>query len=895
MSTNFGDFVPRARHLEQLSALLERALSGEGQVCFVTGEAGAGKTSLIQAFTRAAQDQFPDLLVVFGDCNAQTGAGDPYLPFREVLGQLSGETDASVAEGVITQENAQRLRAFLRESGDVLIDVGADVLGIFVPGASLLARIGARLLGIGKPEHQAALGQKEIFEQYTEIIRRLTQHRPLIIMLDDLHWVDGASVDLLFHLSRRIEGSRVLIIGTYRPQDLALGRSGERHPLEPVLSELKRYYGDAIIAIEHTDADEQRLFLDALIDSRPNRLDAAFRTALLRHTEGHPLFLVELLRSFQEQGVLAQDSNGFLVLAGKVDWNTLPSRAEGVIESRIGRLHQPLREVLTIGSVEGETFAGEVVARVQDVAERDVIRQLSGELEKQHQLVAAQGAERIGATRISYYRFRHNLFQKYLYGTLDPVERAYLHEDVGQVLEELYGERAESIAVQLAHHFGAAGNAERAAHYGELAGDAASAAYAYGEARLHYVSSLRRLTSLDGTLDARRRRVAVTTKLARVSYLVASPEETLHYLRDAEPVAAALAEESGASADRLLLARVHYWIGRYLFMVNAPKEAITFYRRVLEASPSLGDAELIALPSSVIGRALVSQGYFAQAVPLLRQAVEPLEAIGGTVEWIHTLGFLCSALAGQGEITEALQWSDRALARAREIRSLTHQALSYVHRWAAYMQAGDVPGMLEVGGTLVASAEEAGDHMTLYVGLGFLAWSHAAAGQFQEALATMQRCRARARDLGAQLVVADWFASVDAEIALGLGRPADAAQLAAQAVTMARSLDGVFAEIRAQRVWGQALAATDAPPDDVDAHLASAVRAAEAGGAWPEAARTEAAWAELCEARRDRGAAFAHYRQAAQRATRGMAAEWRGGIAKRLRALRRSVNARDEG
>jgi tetratricopeptide (TPR) repeat protein len=376
----------------------------------------------------------------------------------------------------------------------------------------------------------------------------------------------------------------------------------------------------------------------------------------------------------------------------------------------------------------------------------------------------------------------------------------------------------------------------------------------------------------------------VTTKIARVSYLGASPAQTLKYLRDIEPIAAALPGQAGSSGDPLLLAQVHYWIGRYLFLVNAPREAITWYRKVLEQAPSLGDPELLALPSSVIGRALVSQGYFEQAIPLLRQAVEPLEAIGNTIEWIHTLNFLCSALAGHGEIEEGLQWSDRALARAREIRSPTALSLSYIHRWAAHMHAGDVPAMLQVARTLVASAEEAGDPVTLYVGLGFLAWSQAAAARFPAAQATMQRCRAVADELGTQLVIADWFASVEADIALGLGRPAEALDLAERAVELARSLDGVFAEARAQRAWAQALAATSGSAAQVDARMAASIQAAEAGGALPEIARTQATWAELCHNRGDAAGALAHLRQAHDATSPAMAGDWRDAIMARLRS-----------
>ena len=130
-------FVARERELGQLDSFLNRALDSQGKVCFVTGEAGSGKTALVTEFARRAQEQHKELVVAVGQCDAQTGIGDAYLPFREVLSQLTGDVEAELARGAITQENASRLRGLLRFSGKALVDVGPDLLGLFVPGAGL--------------------------------------------------------------------------------------------------------------------------------------------------------------------------------------------------------------------------------------------------------------------------------------------------------------------------------------------------------------------------------------------------------------------------------------------------------------------------------------------------------------------------------------------------------------------------------------------------------------------------------------------------------------------------------------------------------------------------------------------------------------------------------------
>jgi tetratricopeptide (TPR) repeat protein len=314
--------------------------------------------------------------------------------------------------------------------------------------------------------------------------------QPLIIAIDDLQWSDPSSLDLLFQLARQIENSRVLLVGTFRPEDIAIGRGDVGHPLAPVLGDLKRYYGDIVLDLDQSEA-ERRDFVWALVDAEPNRLDDRFREELLHHTSGQALFTVELLREMRERGDLQKEEDGLWHQRAGFTWEDLPSRVEGVIETRIGRLDSDDRQALHVACVEGETFTSEVIAKVQKIDPRELIQRLSRDMASRHQLIAAEGVQQLGSQRISSYRFKHILFQKYLYSALDEAERSYLHEDVGTALEELYGERAQEISVQLSHHFTQSGNWEKAVHYLLIAGNQAHAASAYREAIDAYTQGLR--------------------------------------------------------------------------------------------------------------------------------------------------------------------------------------------------------------------------------------------------------------------------------------------------------------------------------------------------------------------------------------------------------------------
>jgi len=503
-------FVACVQELEKLGGSFEAALSNKGRVIFVTGEAGSGKTALVQEFAQRVQETYPELIVASGKCNAHAGIGDPYLPFIEILSLLTGDVEAKWTAGVISREHALRLWNLLPLSVKALLDDGQDLINLFIPGAALASRSEAFssrmtywLAGLKKLVDRKSslpadlmLQQSNLLEQYTRVLQDLAKEKPLLLILDDLQWVDPGSASLLFHLGRRIQGNRILILGAFRPAEVALGRGGERHPLEPILHELKRDFGEIEIEAGKTEA---RQFVNDFIDTEPNRLGHKFRETLYGQTKGNPLFTVELLRNMEERGALVRDKDSRWTEGPELNWNALPARVEAVIEERVQRLNKKLREILTIASVEGEEFTAEVVARIQKEEVRELIKLLSGELDKRHHLVSAKGIRQLEKQRLSSYLFQHILFQRYLYNSLDNVERAELHEEVGNILEALYGEQAEEIAVQLARHFLEAGIVPKAIDYLHKAGNKAVRLSAGEEAIAHYNKALELLKNVPET------------------------------------------------------------------------------------------------------------------------------------------------------------------------------------------------------------------------------------------------------------------------------------------------------------------------------------------------------------------------------------------------------------
>ena len=392
--------VAREPELARLDTFLNRALAGACQVCFVVGEAGAGKSTLMEEFIRRAQKNDPQLVAVIGTCEPQAGIHEPYLPFRQILARLTGDVDSKLE--AISRTNADRLKGLARQSAPELVfAVGPFLMNLMLPGSGIAANVAIfaakhtvlkkQLAQFKKTPQRGEIDQAKILEQYTALIAALGKRHPLILILDDLHWADTASLDLLFYLTRHLKQSRVLIVGTYRPNDVALGRAGARHPLESILNELKRYHGDAWIDLGATQQTQGRAFVHALIDTHPNRLNPAFRAAVFAKTKGHALFTIELLRALQERGDLVRDDQGRWVADAALNWDALPARIEGVIAERIARLTPELRELLAVASVEGETFTVQALARVLAIDELDLAKTLARELEQRHQLVRQKG------------------------------------------------------------------------------------------------------------------------------------------------------------------------------------------------------------------------------------------------------------------------------------------------------------------------------------------------------------------------------------------------------------------------------------------------------------------------------------------------------------------------
>jgi DNA-binding SARP family transcriptional activator len=493
-------FVNRQEPLDRMQSALKKVLEGQGQVLLVTGSAGQGKSVLVREFIDQALESQPNLAAASGNSHAYFGSGDPFLPFREILEMLTGQIEHFWEAGTISHDHARRMWRLTAPSAQILVQHGSELIETFVSGASLLQRVSyilreepswvSQLSKLVDRKNRPPLLKEALFQQYCRVVIELSHHVPLIIFVDDLQWADQSSLELFFHLSRQISPAPILLLGAFRPVESSSSMKESSKTLADMVNELRIHGGDILIDLDtYTDI----CFIDDYLDQAPNALGEDFRHHLHQYTRSHPLYTVEMLFDMKKRGDLTKNEAGEWIAADSLNWDHVPPRIEAAIKESLIHLPSVLLDMLKIASVEGERFTAEVLANVKGIDEEQALFSLREELDQQFRLVKADSSRMVNGNRLTRYRFRHILFQKYLYGQLDGVERERLHEQVGEAIENCYAGGIEELSLPLAIHFELAGLIDKAVYYYEAAARHANRFSSYEDAISHFEKALRLL------------------------------------------------------------------------------------------------------------------------------------------------------------------------------------------------------------------------------------------------------------------------------------------------------------------------------------------------------------------------------------------------------------------
>ncbi len=448
LTTRRSSFVGREQELERLSDWFGQALHGTRQVVFISGEAGIGKTSVVEAFLDrlAGADK---LLVLRGQCVEQYGAGEAYLPVLDALGRL-----CRLHRGEFLLEVLLRYApTWLAQLPWLLSD-------------ATLGDVQRRMLGASR---------ERMLREMAEGLEALTQEHPAIVWLDDLHWSDPSTLDLLAFLAKRKEPARLLVIGTYRPVDAIIGQP----PLRSIQRELQLHEQCEELILDYLSETDVRAYLAdrcALVLQRLTSL-------IHQRTDGNPLFMVSVVDALAGAGLLADSGQvrSLQEIEAAVT-GSLAGSLQGFIERQIERLDTEERTVLEAASVAGVEFVVSAVAAGLGKDEEEVEEVCARLAARQQFLRDESGMEWPNETLGTRYRFIHAVYQEVFYAGLPRSRRTRLHQRVGKHLEACQGDRTTEAAAELASHFERGDDLLRAVSYYRQAGENALRRHGYQEA-----------------------------------------------------------------------------------------------------------------------------------------------------------------------------------------------------------------------------------------------------------------------------------------------------------------------------------------------------------------------------------------------------------------------------
>jgi DNA-binding winged helix-turn-helix (wHTH) protein/predicted ATPase len=456
--------VARQAELAQLHQCWTRACQGERQVVCIAGEAGIGKTTLVDAFVAQVAPTAP-VWIGRGQCIEQHGAGEPYLPLLEALGRLGRGADGAHLVALLHQYAPSWLVHL------PALVVEADAMAV---------------------QRRAGEAPRErMLRELAEAVEAMTVVRPLILVLEDLHWSDVSTVEWLAYMARRRDRTGLLLLGTYRPGDAML----QEHPVHRVTQELFRQRHATALPLSYLPEAGVTAYLDQRFETA--QFPEAFARTLYQHTQGHPFFLVAMVDSLLHQGILTQGDQG---------WNWHDDRAAGVaampesvrqlIVQQLDVLSPEEQELLEVASVAGVEFTTAAVAAGVDHT-LETIEARYEALARREQFVQAHHVDTWpDGTITACYRFLHDLYKATAYDRVPASRRMRWHRQIGARLEAGYGSWAPEIAAELAEHFVRGQDIPRAVLYLERAGDNARQRSALHEAATHLQLGLDLLTTL---------------------------------------------------------------------------------------------------------------------------------------------------------------------------------------------------------------------------------------------------------------------------------------------------------------------------------------------------------------------------------------------------------------
>jgi DNA-binding winged helix-turn-helix (wHTH) protein/predicted ATPase len=750
--------VGREVEIRQLQKGLERALRGERQIIFVTGEPGIGKTTVVEAFLDRVVAT-GSLWIARGQCVEHYGAGEAYLPMLDALGRLCRE-----------------------QGGDALLEVlkrYAPTWLVHLPW--LLSEADRDTL----QRRERGATRERMLREMAEVLEALTAQAPLVLNLEDLQWSDYSTLELLSFLAQRRDPARLLLIVTCRP----LERLESGHPLKTIVQELHLRRRCEELPLNFLTEAEVSAYLAARF---PESHLPELARAIYRYTDGNPLFMVNMVDYLLTQGWLVA-VHGQWQLRGGIETVEVgvPESLRRLIEQQIERLSPEEQHVLEVGSVVGMEFSAAAVAAGLEAEEEEVEERCEG-LARHSQFLRPQGVrEWPDGTAAAHYSFIHSLYQNVLYDRVTVARRSRWHRKIGEREEQAYGSRAREIAAELAMHFERGRDFQRAVQYLTHAAEKAAQQYAYQEAAGHLTRGLELLKAFPDTPERARQELtlqialgaplvalhgwpapAVGTTYTRALELCQQLGETFlrpfvlwglcgfHSTRAEYQTARVLEEQLLRLAQDVqnptVLIEAHYilgftlsWLGEFTAAREHVEQGLTLYSlQPPHSSPLFYGREPGVSCKNLLALILWHLGYPDQAFAQSRQALALAQELAYpfSIAWALDVAALLRALRREDHVAQ-----ERAEAA---IALCTEQGFALFSAWGTVLrdltlakQGQDKRELTQVRQSLAACQATGAEFARTYF-LALLAKAYEAAGQVEEGLTVVSEALAAVHRTG---------------------------------------------------------------------------------------------------------------------------------------------------
>jgi class 3 adenylate cyclase/tetratricopeptide (TPR) repeat protein len=641
-SAHTSAFVNRESELAALHNFLQLVENGRSQVVGIVGEPGIGKSRLLAEFRRQLADG--RVTWVEGRCVSYGTA----IPFWLLLDLL--RSNCAIIETDTPEIITEKIRFALQE---LEMDAEQD-------SPILLHLLGIKDLG-GSP---ALLNPEAVKEKAFEIFQQISikgsLKRALVLVLEDLHWVDKISEEFLGFLAENALSARMLLLGTYRP--------GYRPPWID-----KSYAGQA--PLQPLTRDDALRMVRSVLSAE--RVIDLVTEEIVTKADGNPFFLEQLALHAGEVKDLRTDV-------------MVPDSIHDVVMARIDRLAEETKQLLQTSAVIGREFSFRLLSAVWkgsgplEAQLRELIR-----LEFIYERVEPEGTT---------YVFRHALTQEAAYGTLLERHRRTWHGVIGRALEELYSGRIDEISELLALHFGRGDDAEKAVDYAILAAEKAQRRWANSEALSYFNDALHRLDAMPDAKPNQLRRIDAVLKQAEVKYALGRHAEHVLALEEIRGVI----DENGDPPRR---AAWHYWVG-FLHATSGgrPDAAIAYCREAAQIASASGLDEINTFAESCLAQVYMIAGRLDEGIEAGERALVSFEARGNRWWAGRTLWHLTAIANYLGDWEASLAYCRRGLDHGIALRDLRLKTVGWTRMGLAHIQQGDVARGLECCGEALALA-----------------------------------------------------------------------------------------------------------------------------------------------------------------------------------------------